>query len=33
MFALEHRSSKCSVQSPRAPQEKLWCSATYSFTY
>jgi len=30
---LEHRFSKCSVRSTRAPREKPRGSASYSFTY
>ena len=31
--SVEHRFSKCSVRSPRAPREKPRGSASYSFTY
>jgi len=32
-YGLNHRFSKCSVRSPRAPRETPWGSASYSFTY
>jgi len=32
-YDLNHRFSKCSVRSPRAPRKKSRGSASYSFTY